>query len=112
MYLWHRDIDIDTSIVPLNDQAVGVGVAQIFLSQKAWEAQRDFFRGLKHRVVFLPGLRCPTVSARLPFLTLVMKAQSLPDSVIFPPTTCREEAARMSTGRYPFTNTPISESMN
>ncbi len=39
--------------------------------------------------VFIPGLRCPTVSARLPFRTLVMKAQSLPDSVILPPTTCR-----------------------
>lgn len=38
-------------------------------------------------VFSIPGLRCPTVSARLPFLTLVMKAQSLPDSVILPPTT-------------------------
>lgn len=28
------------------------------------------------------------MSARLPFLTLVIKAQSLPDSVILPPTTC------------------------
>lgn len=41
------------------------------------------------RVFTVPGLRCPTVSARLPFLTLVMKAQSLPDSVILPPTTWR-----------------------
>lgn len=40
-------------------------------------------------VCLIPGLRCPTVSARLPFLTLVIKAQSLPDSVILPPTTCR-----------------------
>lgn len=35
----------------------------------------------------LPALRCPTTSARLPFLTLVMKAPNLPDSVILPPTT-------------------------
>lgn len=35
------------------------------------------------------------MSARLPFLTLVMKAQSLPDSVILPPTTCR---SRETTG--------------
>lgn len=40
--------------------------------------------------VGVPGRRCPTVSARLPFFTLVMKAQSLPDSVIFPPTTCQK----------------------
>lgn len=37
-----------------------------------------------------PALRCPTTSARLPFFTLVMKAPSLPASVIFPPTTCKE----------------------
>lgn len=37
-----------------------------------------------------PARRCPTTSARLPFLTLVMKAPSLPVSVIFPPTTCTQ----------------------
>lgn len=37
-----------------------------------------------------PALRWPTTSARLPFLTLVMKAPSLPVSVIFPPTTCTD----------------------
>lgn len=37
-----------------------------------------------------PARRCPTTSARLPFFTLVMKAPSLPVSVIFPPTTCRQ----------------------
>lgn len=36
---------------------------------------------------FAPARRCPTTSARLPFLTLVMKAPSLPVSVILPPTT-------------------------
>lgn len=41
-----------------------------------------------------PGLRCPTVSARLPLFTLVMKAQRRPDSVIFPPTTCRRASVR------------------
>lgn len=39
----------------------------------------------------LPGLRCPTVSAKLPFFTLVINAQSRPDSVILPPTTCLKE---------------------
>lgn len=39
------------------------------------------------RFLCLPALRCPTTSARLPFLTLVMKAPNLPDSVILPPTT-------------------------
>lgn len=34
-----------------------------------------------------PARKWPTTSARLPFLTLVMKAPSLPVSVIFPPTT-------------------------
>lgn len=38
-----------------------------------------------------PARRCPTTSARLPFLTLVMKAPSLPISVIFPPTTCKQK---------------------
>lgn len=41
--------------------------------------------------VFVPARRCPTTSARLPFLTLVMKAPSLPASVIFPPTTYKED---------------------
>lgn len=35
----------------------------------------------------VPGRRWPTVSAKLPLFTLVMNAHSLPDSVIFPPTT-------------------------
>lgn len=34
-----------------------------------------------------PARKCPTMSARLPFLTLVMKAPRRPVSVIFPPTT-------------------------
>lgn len=37
-----------------------------------------------------PARRCPTTSARLPFLTLVIKAPSRPVSVIFPPTTCKQ----------------------
>lgn len=46
---------------------------------------------------WIPGLRCPTVSARLPFLTLVIKAQSLPDSVILPPTTCGSREVLLKT---------------
>lgn len=45
----------------------------------------------------LPGLRCPTVSARLPLFTLVMNAQRRPDSVIFPPTTWKHTAHEQST---------------
>ncbi len=45
----------------------------------------------------LPGLRCPTVSARLPLFTLVMNAQRRPDSVIFPPTTWKHTAREQST---------------
>lgn len=47
-----------------------------------------------------PGLRCPTVSARLPLFTLVMKAQSRPDSVIFPPTTWRTGTMKNPAGTH------------
>lgn len=50
--------------------------------------------------VWVPGLRCPTVSARLPFRTFVIKAQSLPDSVILPPTTWRESEVTWLAAKY------------
>lgn len=56
-----------------------------------WKHPSDHAAG-----VILPGLRCPTVSARLPLFTLVMKAQSRPDSVIFPPTTWKHTASELT----------------
>lgn len=59
-------------------------------------------RNVLSRQLNSPALRCPTTSARLPFLTLVMKAPNLPDSVILPPTTCSDRQSNLSNtgGRY------------
>lgn len=58
---------------------------QIQLLTKAQHPHENYiFNG------FAPARRCPTTSARLPFLTLVIKAPSLPVSVIFPPTTWKK----------------------
>lgn len=58
---------------------------QIQLLTKAQHPRENYiFNG------FAPARRCPTTSARLPFLTLVIKAPSLPVSVIFPPTTWKK----------------------
>lgn len=60
-------------------------------------------RNVLSRQLNSPALRCPTTSARLPFLTLVMKAPNLPDSVILPPTTCSDRQSNLSNTRGPYT---------
>jgi len=53
--------------------------------------------GIDH-VLYLPGLKWPTVSAMLPFLTFSTRAPSLPDSNILPPPTLRPRIAALELG--------------